>query len=758
MTAWRAGFQIAATTSAVVLVALPALAQEEAPRATEKVTHQVRVATSAIEVDASLDEPAWEEALVVRLAFEIFPGENSPAPVETVCRLTSDEDNFYLGCQALDPNPEAIRARIADRDTAWNDDFIGIVLDTFNDERRAFEFFVNPFGVQMDLVVNDLAADRRNRDDPNWDAIWHSAGRITEEGYAVEIAIPFTSLRFQNTPDDQIWGFTLLRIYPRGIQRSFSDRPWDRDLNCRLCQYNKLKGFAGAEPGRNLELNPTLTGSKVDEREELEDPEIVEGDPDPQVGLTVRWGVTPNMTLSGALNPDFSQVEADAARLSVNNQFALFFEEKRPFFLEGADFFGTFFRTVHTRVVADPSWGLKLTGKEGRNAVGTFVAEDEVTNILLPGSESSELTDIEEQTLTGVARYRRDVGETSTLGFILTGRQGDEYSSYLGGLDGLFRFTDNDSIRVQALTSSTEYPQEILEEFGEDFMLRPGPMDDQAYLFEYRHDTRNWLWGGGYRNVGTDFRADLGFMPQVDYVQYDAMVEHTWWGEDEDWYSFWEIGGRWEDRKNQRDELLSRQIEGWFMFLGPLQSFFRLNPQIGERGFEGKQFDVRILDLFFEFQPTGSLQLGLRSRIGETVDFANAQPADQVQIRPFMDWRIGLHFRLALNHDYQQLDVEGGRLFTAHLSEVRAVYQLNLRTFFRAIVQRLDVQRDPLLYEEEEDAETQNLFAQLLFSYKVNPRTVIFAGYSEGQEGNQDIPLVTTGRALFVKLGYAWVK
>ena len=125
---------------------------------------------------------------------------------------------------------------------------------------------------------------------------------------------------------------------------------------------------------------------------------------------------------------------------------------------------------------------------------------------------------------------------------------------------------------------------------------------------------------------------------------------------------------------------------------------------------------------------------------------------------PSVDWRIGRHIRVTLNHSYEQLDVEGGRLFTAHLSEARAVYQLNIRTFFRAIVQRLDVERDPLLYEEEEDAETQDLFAQLLFSYKLNPRTVVFAVYSEEREANQDIPLITTNRALFVKLGYAWVR
>jgi hypothetical protein len=140
------------------------------------------------------------------------------------------------------------------------------------------------------------------------------------------------------------------------------------------------------------------------------------------------------------------------------------------------------------------------------------------------------------------------------------------------------------------------------------------------------------------------------------------------------------------------------------------------------------------------------------------VDFANAQPADQVFLSPFLDLNLGRHLQLSMNHSFQQLDVDDGKLFAANLSELRAVYQFNVRTFFRAIVQHLDVQRDPLLYEEEVDAETRDLFVQLLFSYKVNPRTVFFLGYSEGQEGNEEIGLTTTARSVFLKIGYAWVK
>lgn len=743
---------------AALAILVPAVVSaQESTDSVERAIHRLPATEDAIEIDGVMDEPAWSEALIREIPFEVHPGENIEAPVETRCHLTYDQRNLYVGCHAFDPKPQKIRAHITDRDSAWRDDFLGIYLDTFNDERRAFEFFVNPLGVQMDLIRNDLA-DNRNREDASWDAIWSSAGKLTDDGYVVEMAIPFSSLRFQHRPGGQTWGFTLFRAYPRNVRHELYSNPFDRNLNCSLCQIEKLSGFEGVKPGRDLELNPTLTGSRLDEREELESAELVEGDAEVEVGLTARWGITPNVSLLGTLNPDFSQVESDAARLQVNNQFALFFEEKRPFFLEGADLFQTFLRTVHTRVVANPNWGLKLMGKQERNGLGTFVAQDDVTNILLPGSESSELTDIDEKTLTGVARYRRDVGATSAIGLVLTARDGDEYKSYLGGVDGLVRMTGRDSIRFQALGSSTQYTEEILEEYGEEFGLRPGEMQDPAFLLEYEHDSRNWNGGVGYRNIGTDFRADLGFMPRVGFEQYEARLEHTWWGEDDDWYAWWELGGRVVNSENQQGDLLERQAEVWLNLSGPLQSFVRINPEFGERGFEGQIFDQNILGVFFRMQPSGSVSLGLRSRIGQTVDFANAQPADQVFVGPSLNLNLGRHLQLNLEHSFQELDVDDEKLFTANLSELRGVYQINIRTFFRAIIQYLDVERNPLLYDDEVDAETRDLFGQILFSYKVNPRTVFFLGYSEGQEANESIGLTTTARSVFMKIGYAWVK
>ncbi|HEX6864765.1 MAG TPA: sugar-binding protein, partial [Thermoanaerobaculia bacterium] len=418
---------LAALSWAFLALGDPLPAEEERP------PYRVERATSEIRIDGALDEPAWSAAAVVELLYETRPAENQPPPVETRVLLAYDDSNLYVAFDARDPDPSAIRAHLSDRDTAWSDDFVGIVLDPFNDERRAFEFFINPLGVQMDMFNDDVGGN----EDESWDAIWSSAGRITETGFIVEVAIPWSSLRFPRTAGEQTWGFDALRFYPRDHRRRIASQPMDRNVTCYLCQISKMTGFAGITPGKNVEVVPTVTSSRTDRREGFQSGQLEDGSVDTDLGITARWGITPNLALNAAINPDFSQVEADAAQLDVNTRFALFFPEKRPFFLEGADFFRTPFDAVFTRNVADPSWGVKLTGKEGRNALGLFVAEDEQTNLILPGSQGSDAVVLPFQTTGAVLRYRRDLGSSSALGVLLTSREGDGYSNRVGGIDGL---------------------------------------------------------------------------------------------------------------------------------------------------------------------------------------------------------------------------------------------------------------------------------------------------------------------------------
>jgi len=710
--------------------------------------HEIPATDEAIAVDGVLDEPAWRQAARIELAYETRPAENGPAPVATECLLTYDRDHLYVAFRAHDPEPARIRARLADRDDAWSDDFVGVVLDTFNDERRAYEFFVNPLGAQMDLTYDDV----NGNEDSSWDTIWDSAGRITELGFEVEMALPFSSLRFPRAAGLQTWGLDVLRFYPRGDRLRLSSNRQERGRSCYLCQLSKMVGFAAVTPGRNLEVNPTVTGSYLERRGGSSEGGFA-GEEDGEGGLTVSWGMTPNLTLAGTVNPDFSQVEADAAQLDVNTQFALFFPERRPFFLEGADLFASPLQAVFTRNVADPAWGLKLTGKEGAHAIGVFAAEDELTNLTFPGSQGSSTASFDFASTDAVVRYRRDVWRRSAVGVLATSRAGGGYENRVYGVDGMFRFTDSDTLRVQALRSTTEYPDAMAADHGQP----RGAFSDDAFIARYSHDERGWYAYATYEDLGAGFRADLGFMPQVDSTFLLGGAARVWWGKEGDWYNRIALGGDWDRREDQTGQLLEEETQVFVEVGGPRQSFLWLSPGTRKRHFNGVDFDQDFVDLWFEVQPAGGVYFELSAGAGDAIDFANARPGSSLTLEPSVRLDLGEHLRAQLSHAFRRLDVEGGRLFEANLTQLRLVYQFNLRAFVRAVVQHTDLVRDASLYAGEVEARTESLFNQLLFAYKVNPRTVLYLGYSDSFTRELDASLEQQNRGLFLKVGYAWV-
>jgi|CXWL01.1.fsa_nt_gi hypothetical protein len=744
---------ISATSFGVCLALAGGLAAQEpaaTPPSFDPVTYEAPRTNQPVVIDARLDEPAWQDARRIELIYEVRPGENVKPPVDTTAYVTYDDDNVYFGFDARDPDPKAIRANLTDRDQSFRDDFVGVILDTFNDERRGFEFFVNPLGVQMDLTVDDLT--NGDSEDASWDAIWSSAGRITAEGYVVEMAIPFSSLRFQKGGAGQTWGFMPYRAYPRAARHQIFDAPRNRNRSCWLCQASKLAGFVGVEPGRSLELTPTLTAGRNDARDDFPGGALESGDAETDLGLTASWGVTPNINLSGTINPDFSQVEADSAQLDINNTFALFFPERRPFFLEGADFFTTPISTVFTRNVANPSWGAKAVGKSGRNAFGVFVAQDDVTQVLLPGTFSSDATSLDEKSVDSVLRYRRDIGAGSAVGLILTDREGGGYSNRVGGFDGLLRINEQSTFRFQALGSQTEYPDEVQSEFDQP----DGRFADQAFYLGYSYNSRSYSGYLRYEDIGDEFRADLGFLPQIG--RRSALVGGTrnWYGKEGSPWTRFSIGGDVNYDRTQGDITLE---EEWELFLeaeGPYQTFFFLGPGLRDRYWNGVTYRENYVGFFVNARPAGWLSFNLDGRIGDQIDFANDRLGDLVALVPGVQLSVGKHLRFELDHNYRRLDIDAGTVFTANLSQVRAIYQFNIRSFVRAIVQYTDIERDPGLWVEAVDARSKDLFTQLLFSYKVNPRTVLFLGYSDGRRGDQDIDLTQDTRSVFLKLGYAW--
>ena len=335
-----------------------------------------------IAIDGQLDDAAWQGALVQEIAYDIQPGDNPPAPVRTVVRIGYTDDALYVAYHALDPDPASIRAHLRDRDAAFNDDWVGLFLDTFNDHRRGYELVVNPLGVQGDIIRDETNAN--NQEDSSWDGLWQSAGRITAEGYDVEMRIPFSTLRFPTGGGDQHWGISLFRNWPRDKRHQLTSHRVPRESNCFECQWGQYTGLSGARQGRNLDIVPTITVG-TEQTRDAAGTSWKSGDTSIEPGVDVSWAPSPNMTLNATINPDFSQVETDQLQLGFNDSFALFYQEKRPFFLEGADYFTTPFQVLYTRQVADPDYGLRVTGRQGGSAYGAIVARDATTLVLVPG-------------------------------------------------------------------------------------------------------------------------------------------------------------------------------------------------------------------------------------------------------------------------------------------------------------------------------------------------------------------------------------
>jgi hypothetical protein len=665
--------------------------------------------TAAIEIDGALDEAAWQAAEVVALAYETQPGENRLAPIATACRVLYDSERLYVGCIAEDPDPETIRARFTDRDQAYDGDFVGVRLDPFLDRRRAFEFYVNPLGVQMDLFRDDLAAERQGGDDgedTSWDALWDSAGRITAAGYEVELAIP-----------------VLLAALPH--------RRWSADLGHWLPPHPAAARSPRAReravrPQPQLRRLPALDDHGL-RRDHSRPPPRARSDADGAAGGAARGGSgRPARNAGGRrrarIDRDLGRdarhhplghgesglLPGRGRRAGARRQPAV-----RDFLSRATAVLsrrrGPLHDSVSGRLHAQrqrPRLGAKVTGKRGASAFGAFVAEDTRTSLLVPGSERSELAELPVASTDAVVRYRRDLGTNSALGVVATSRKGGDYSNQVAGFDGLFRLGAVDSLRFQALGSRTEYPAEIAAAFDQP----AGSLEDHALFFSYNRDARDWRLSAAYEDIGRDFRADMGFLPQVDRRYGKALAERTWWAApDARWLRF-SLGVDSARTDDQRGEPLERLDEIWFIFRGRREANLFAQLADRERTIGGRHFDELYLEGQAGLRPSGALEVHLGWKVGDDVDLEQLRPADQVTLSPGLTWEPGRHLRAELEHRYQRLSIDDGWLFTAQLTELRLVWQFNLRSFVRVILQHRDLARDPDLYEAPVDARSRRLF------------------------------------------------
>lgn len=723
--------------------------------------------TPAIVVDAELNEPQWQQAREMPILYNTWPAENTPAPVKTMARVMEDGEFFYISFVAEDPDPSQIRAYYRDRDKMWDDDSIGIKLDTYHDSKLAYQFFVNALGVQGDAIENEITKTESDA----WDGIWQSAGKITATGYQIEVAIPLRLLNFNDRLDLQRWKLELLRFYPRDVRHRLSTNKILREDPCWICQMQTVEGFSGARQGNHFTLVPSLVMGVEQQRDVTpQGNSDWQSDRNIEPSLDVKWGITPDISLNATLNPDFSQIEADEAQVSMNDTFALFFDEKRPFFLDNADYFSSPLDLVYTRNVSSPDAGLKLTGRVDQQSFAVFAANDKDTTFIIPGNISSDLGYINAKSDNAVLRYRYDLNPKLSLGWISTLRSSDDYHNYVHGLDLKYQATAQDKVVAQLLHSDSAYPQQLAAQFDGEAKLRLGEdLSGVGQYLAYEHESRSFTWYSRYLGYSEDFRADMGYMPQTDWNKYVHGAGYQWFSET-NWWNNIELRGDWDISHSQAGELLEKEAEAELIVHGPLQS--ELSLMLTERDRVGSRLDGSRLvvdansQLFTEHtigtyalvQPWSGVYIEVESEFGDKLDFRNNRLGDGLEIAPEIRWNANMHAQVALRHTYRTLDADDAEVFTANLTDLRLSYQFSVRSFVRLALIYSDIRQNPANNLGPVTEQSEDLGMQLLYSYKLNPQTLFFAGYSDHAYSDDEIQQLTRDdRSVFLKFSYAWM-
>jgi len=725
-----------------------------------------------VKIDGVLDEPVWNRAAMLTGFSQYRPVDGRPAEDSTAVLVWYAPDAIYFGIRAFERHGAVVRATLADRDNIDSDDNVAILLDTYLDHRRATMFAVNPLGVQQDGVWSDgVAAGAAGGPsaggrfdatiDLNPDYVYESRGRVTDRGYEVEVRIPFKSLRYQSA-DPQDWGIQIVRA----VQHSGYEETWTPAVRASasfLIQAGRLVGLTALRRGLVLDLTPEFT-TKVD------------GAPTtpgydyrgtPEVAGNVRWGVTQNLGATATAHPDFSQVEADIGQVTLNQRFALFYPEKRPFFLEGLEQFDTPNSLIYTRRIAQPVFGAKLAGKIGGLGVAYLGAVD-----------NSDQSATGAHPIYNMLRLRRDLGPTSTLGMAYTDRiDGDGYNRVLG-VDAHVVWRKIWFSEVQVAGSWTRGPGAARA--GKLWTVTFGDRTGRAY-------------GNHYELLGVQrsFQDTSGFVNRTDFVAGRTFNRFSFYGRPgalvEQFTAIVGFAPIWRYRDFGR---LNRTIEDtlqtfWIATLrGGWQSQVTLS--LNHFGFDGADYSDYTVgstpfvvphDLYHLPGAAFILNAPNRAVSGSVVlgysavaIFPEASEGRQVALTTVAALRPTPALRLEARWVHQRLTRarDRSRFSTANIPRLKLEYQLTRAIFVRYIGQYfaedqaalLDPRTGQPLLVNGDTARaivTNDFRNDLLFSYKPTPGTVVFLGYGASLTEADAFRFRNLSRAsdgFFLKLSY----
>ena len=715
---------------------------------------------AAVAIDGRLDEAPWASAAILK-GFSLYqPADGRPAPDSTEVRVWYSSDAMYFGIRAY-AEPGTVAATLADRDRIASDDNVELHLDTFHERNRAFVFTVNPLGIQADgtksegggVIPGSNVGPGQN--DLSADFVWDSRGRLTPWGFEVEVRIPFATLRYPAS-SSQTWGLQI----DRHVQRNGYEETWTparRASASFIAQSGTLEGLAGLRHGQVVELNPELTNTTLGTACCTPALDRWAYTSHAQLGGNARWAMGSNFVVNGTIKPDFSQVEADATQVAADERFALFYPEKRPFFVEALDQFNVPNQLVYTRTIVQPDAAAKVTGKVARADVALLSARDQGR-------------------LVEIVRLRQGLGEQSQAGLLYSGRTGGGRDNHVVGADTKIVFGRIYYAQLQAVQSVS----------SSNGRTSSGPM------WEAVVDATNRAWGFHYNVLGIhpDFRTDNGFLPRVGYVKPNAANRFTWYGTPgalaERFQLFVNANGIWpyddffrarpllEDAASAQMTLTLRG--GWSVGATPKVGSFAFDPAnyAGYAGGFVPSDRVAVATSTFSIATPQfrKFNASASTNVGNDVDFLETSRVRRVDYNAAVDLRPSERLRIGatyLSTSFRRRS-DGQRSAFARIPRVKMEYQLARPLFVRLVSQYTATRRDALvdprtgtvivLGSGPSTATSSNVLrTDWLFSYRPTPGTVFFAGY--GGSMSEEDPLAfqrlrRTSDAFFVKGSYVF--
>ncbi len=688
------------------------------------------------------------------------PDNGMPSRQDTTVYTAYDNRNLYVVFLAFDSEPELIRANLAPRENVIDDDFVAVMIDTFNDQRNAYGFGSTPLGVQVDGRWSEIA--KQSNFDTSYEAVWYTDAQLTDSGYMVRMTIPLRNLRFPDT-DEQVWRVMFERRIPRLSEQS-NWPPYLSTVEGRLNQAGMLRGVRDVSPGRNIQLIPFAFARSFDvlDSRAAGGPAFNENSEE-NIGLDAKFVFQDSLVLDATLNPDFSQVESDEPQVTVNERFEVRFDERRPFFIENADYFNTESTLVFTRRIADPDAGLRFTGKQGAWGIGTLMINDEAPGQRLDPSHSlaGEAADIR------ILRVFREISEQSRVGVLYTEREFGEQINQVASLDARFKLNPNWTTELQAIDTGFEDGSHD-HRHGRQLNAR------------FDRSGRNFSAHAHVIDTSEEFRADLGFFNRN--YQPDSRSTHGFAR-----YVFWPEGGflnSWGGRVFVNDIVDQTGSRLYSQVMPALEWTWngetelsltyedvdeRLRPQdfpglLRERDYEQKTWSAE-----FETQMFTTVGFSLELEMGETINLAplpGTEPALAESSSAGFEllWRPLDRLRHDFTYLYTKLDDPNGagNIFTDHIVRSRWNYQFTRELSLRFIAQHEATDPGPLTSLKRDE----NMNFDLLVRYVINPWSALYAGFNTnssnfalvdtetGTEMVRTHHLRRDGKQLFLKFSY----